>query len=368
MHLAVIAAPTCACTVWYVLAALAFLALATWAHLRFWVARLQKPLNYNETHRIATPDGSAFDLLRLGPGTSPLPPVLVVHGVAMNHRNLDTDENLSLPRHLHRLGRDVWLLRMRCGRHDLSRQERRTASFQALASYDVPLAVREVLRRTGADQLDYIGFSMGGILLYATLGRSVPEALVRRAVVMGSPGRIGVLIPGFRWLLRLPAAWMPRIPFHTLSRLAAFASEWVPTPIQHNLCNPHNCVPGSLRLTSVDAVQSVPGPLAHDFVRFAYTDQKVRLSDGRDILDGLAHIRVPVRFFAGARDRLGPPRSLEAACRAWGAQEVNIDKQLTILGVVHGYSADYGHADLAIGRQVAQEVFEPISQFLGAAA
>ncbi|MBI5610598.1 MAG: hypothetical protein HY902_17110, partial [Deltaproteobacteria bacterium] len=56
------AAPTCACTWWYVLGAAALLALATWAHLKFWVKRLQRPLHYDETHRIATPDGSAFDL------------------------------------------------------------------------------------------------------------------------------------------------------------------------------------------------------------------------------------------------------------------------------------------------------------------
>ncbi len=361
-------AQACACTWGYVAAAVTLLALATWAHLKFWVARLQRPLHYDESHRIDTPDGSAFDLYRLGPGTATLPPVLLVHGVAINHRNLDTDENVSLARHLQHLGRDVWLLRLRCGRHDLSRRERLTTSFATLAQYDVPLAAAEVLRRTGKNQLDYVGFSMGGILLYATLGRALPAEHVRRAVIMGSPGRIGVIVPGFGWLRRLPAHWMPSAPFRLLSQLVAFACEWFDTPMTRQLCNLANCTPGSVRLTLVEAVASVPGPLVHDFVRFAYTDHKVRLADGRDILDDLARIAVPVRFFAGAADRLGPPRALQTAFERWGAAQPQIDKHLTILGKAHGYSADYGHADLSIGRQAEREVFEPIGEFLGAEA
>ncbi|MBI5610204.1 MAG: hypothetical protein HY902_15110 [Deltaproteobacteria bacterium] len=269
---------------------------------------------------------------------------------------------------MHRQGRDVWLLCLRCGRHDMGFRERQTASFQALAQHDVPLAVQEVLRRTGAQQLDYVGFSMGGILLYATLGRLVPQDQVRRAVVIGSPGRIGVIIPGFGWLRHLPASWIPGLPLRLLCRLVAFASEWFETPIQANMCNLGNATPGAVRLTSVDAMEGVPGPLVYDFVRFAYSDHKVRLSDGVDILEGLAQVRVPVRFFAGARDRLGPPRSVQAACDRWGAAVADVDKQLTILGTAHGYSADYGHGDLAFGRRATQDIFEPIAQFLGAAA
>ncbi len=183
---------------------LAVLALATWAHLKFWVARLTRPTRYDEEHRIAASDGGAFELRRLKPAVSAgeLPPVLMVHGIAINHRNLDPDERLSLARQLRDDGRDVWLLTLRCGRPDLSLAETRKAGFEALVRCDVPEAAQEVLRRTGHNQLDYLGFSMGGMLLYASLGRSLPAAWVRKVVIMGSPARVRVIVPGLGWMCR----------------------------------------------------------------------------------------------------------------------------------------------------------------------
>jgi pimeloyl-ACP methyl ester carboxylesterase len=339
--------------------------LATWAHLRFWVARLTRPLAYDGQWRIATPDGSAFELRRLQPPhPTTLPPVLLVHGIAINHRNLDPQDDQSLARTLRDLGRDVWLLTLRSGRDDLSWHERHHCSFAALAQQDVPLAVDEVRRRSGASQVDYIGFSMGGMLLYASLGRSLSASWLRRAVIMGSPGRVGRVVPGVGWLRHLPPMWLPGLPLRPLSHLVAFASEWFGTPIHSLIMNLRNARAGSVRLAAVDAVQSIPGPLLHDMLRWAYRDGVVRLDDGLDVLDGLAAVDVPVLFVAATVDRLGPSAALRKAWQAWGRERPAVRKAWLLVGREGGHASDYGHVDLILGPHSPRDVFAPVCQFL----
>ena len=337
----------------------------TGLHLAFWRRKLTRAIAYDETHRIATPDGCAFELRRLQPVIpSPEVPLLLVHGVAINHRNLDADANLSLARTLRAAGRDVWLLTLRSGRADLTAAERKTAHFEAMVDHDVPLAVREVLRRSAAEQLDYIGFSMGGMLLYASLGRTVPQWQVRRAVIIGSPGRVGKHVPGSALVAMLPKALVSQAPLRPLSHLFAFASEWFETVVHRITMQLPNAMPGYVKHAAIDAVQSIPAPLLRDMVRWAATDQIPRLADGRDFLTGLATVDVPVLFVGGSKDRLCPPKALQAAFEAWGCNLNHTLKRQIQVGRAHGQALDYGHADLAIGRTCQADVFVPIVEFL----
>ncbi len=346
---------------------LAVLALATWAHLKFWVGRLTRPTRYDEEHRIASSDGSAFELRRLKPSepAADLPPVMLVHGIAINHRNLDPDERLSLARQLRADGRDVWLLTLRCGRPDLSFGEIRKASFEALASRDVPEAAQEVLRRSGHKQLDYIGFSMGGILLYATLGRSLPSEWLRKVVILGSPARVRIIVPGFGWMCRLPGwFYFWNAPLRPLSQMTAFAAEWFDTPIHRLSVHLPNARRGYVQVFMTDAVQSIPAPLLRDFGLWAYRDGVIRLADGLDVLQGLRAATQPLLMIAGSRDRLAPPSALQPAFDAWGADRDGVEKSLRVVGKRHGHPDDYGHADLAIGERCEAEVNPAVREFL----
>ena len=334
--------------------------VAIWLHVRFWTRKLLHPLPYASTERIATKDGSAFDLRRVQQPTQPeLPPILIVHGLAANHRNDDLDEEASLARHLARAGRDVWLITLRSGRSDRTLREARVANFTAMATHDVPDAARAVLQRTQAPQLDYIGFSMGGMLAYATLGATLPAELVRKVVIIGSPGRVRVPLPVLQHL-RGPFSWIaPPAPFRFLSRLYAFAVEAFTTPLHRIPINPDNVAPGKLRRTMVNMLEDVPWALNRELAQWALSDGEIRVG-GQAVLPRLAQLQHPVRFFAGAADHVASPGAIRPAYDAWGSA----DKEFTELGTAHGYSANYGHGDLAIGRNAAAEIFEPIRAFL----
>ena len=211
--------------------------------------------------------------------------------------------------------------------------------------------------------LDYVGFSMGGMLLYAAIGRSVPEALVRRVVIVGSPGRVGVP----RWLRpllrRIPRALIPTLRFRLGAAGFAFASEWLRTPLHAFTINPGNVSPGITRAAMMNLIEDIPGPLNADFVEWAAADGEIRTSAG-PALAGLNVVGIPALFMAGTADRIAPIAAVRRAFDAWGKDRPGTTKRFLQLGRAHGQHQDYGHGDSAIGTDAPLELFAPIAAFL----
>lgn len=368
------------------------LTIAAIAHYRYWVRRLTVPLEYVDHERIETPDGSAIELRRIPafagaapsleapPGGKALeeptesggardrtnarearPPVLLVHGIGIDHQNNDMLPDLSLARHLAAAGRDCWLLTLRSGRAGAAWRERGRMRFERMARHDLPIGIARVLERTGAPALDYVGFSMGGMLLYAALGRTVSPSSLRRIVILGSPAivRLPWPISLFAWLHFLPWWMVPSVPLRLGARMIAFAIEHLPrTPIHRWVYNPENVERG-IAGASLMTIHDVPAVLSLDFARWAARGGALEV-EGERVLERLRAMDHPILFFAGAADRLAPPEAVRAAFEAWGSSE----KTLVILGIEHGARADYGHGDLAIGRGLREDVFEPVERFL----
>ncbi|HJK91202.1 MAG TPA: alpha/beta fold hydrolase [Polyangiaceae bacterium LLY-WYZ-15_(1-7)] len=348
---------------WLGLGVLALL-VAWWLHLVFWVRRLAVPMRYHEVLPLEAGDGGRFVLRRL---LSPervdvtRPPVLLVHGVAANHRNLDAHPQVSLARMLGERGRDVWLLTLRSG---LPRRERRKVRvrFDAMARHDVPEAIAAVLERTGAGRLDYVGFSMGGMLLYAALGSAaLDQGRLRRAVIIGSPARVLSPLPGLRFLARLPRWLVPTFPLRLAARSYAFAADWLRTPWHALVYNHEHLAPGHAPAALVNVIEDVPASLNADLAE-QLVHGEVR-AGGERVIDRLAEVEVPALFLAGAADRIAPPEAVEAGFEVWGAEQ-DTPKRFEVIGKAQGASGDYGHGDLAVGQTAREEVFPRVVAFL----
>jgi pimeloyl-ACP methyl ester carboxylesterase len=201
------------------------------------------------------------------------------------------------------------------------------------------------------------------MLLYAALGRTIDVASLRRVVILGSPGKMVPPIRVVSALARVPRWMVPGMPLRIASRLVAFVAELLRTPIHSLVYNPRNVARG-VTAAALMTIRDIAQPLMADFAGFLAEDGLVRF-EGAASLEGLAHVRIPVRFFAGAADLLAPPEAVRAAFDAWGKDEANVDKVFTVLAMdTHG--ADYGHGDLAIGQNLARDVFAPATDFLDA--
>lgn len=352
-------------------------------HYGFWVRKLGVELDYHERHERRAADGLPYTLLRLPPPLPPapsdsedaasssaapgaaLPPILLVHGIASSHRNVDAEADRSLARYLQAEGRDVWLLTLRSGHSSLRVRERRRVDFRSMVEHDLPEAVAFVLAQTGATALDYVGFSMGGILIYAALGRTLEPSHVRRVATIGSPARVAPPLQALRRLNFLPRFVLRVTWLRVLARMGAFAVEVVSTPLHHQVYNPANVDPGAARRAMVNLIEDVPAPLSADFAKWALGDGVVRVHD-EDVIARLPGLRVPVIFFAGAVDRIAAPAAVRAAFEAWGTDTGAgaVDKRFVLMGQAHGCVHDYGHGDLAIGERVGEELFAPLTAFL----
>ncbi len=343
------------------LALLIFWALAA-LHYRHWVRRLSIEMEYVLTERIETPDGAVIELRRLPFGVTHGPPVLCVHGIGIDHRNNDAVPAASLARFLAEQGRDVWLLTLRTGIEQSTSKQRRVMRFDAMARHDLPLAIEAVRSRTSARSIDYVGFSMGGMLLYAALGDTVPEDAIRRVVILGSPGR---LFPPFRivsFISRAPRAFVPRLPLRIPARMIAFVADAFHTPIHHLVYNPRN-VDRGVAPSTLMTIRDIPSELMADFASFLADGGTVRF-EGRDVLDRVRDHRTPALFFAGGADNIAPIAAVSAAYEAWGSNVPDVEKRLVRLELA-SVGTDYGHGDLAIGRGARRDLFEPVLAFLG---
>lgn len=332
---------------------------------------------YDEVHRARTADGWELALHRYrGPVDAGRPPVVLCHGVAANRHNMDLDEDRSLARFLRARGRDVWLLELRgAGLSDRpSRKAGRQAgwSFDEHVAYDAPAALALVRRETGCDEVDWVGFSMGGLVAYAFFGAcggAAPGApalpRLRRLVTIGSP----VMTRPARSLGLITAAGRVLRPFaRTPLQVPAQAFAFAVGPLNRiaggQVCARGGSAVGALRCAMTNVVSDVSRGVSRQFADWLANGRFASRDGAVDYAAGMARIQAPTLLIGGAADRLAPPRTVQAAFELVGATE----KRVVILGAEHGHRGVYGHADLAFGHHAPAEVYPLVAEWLEAAA
>lgn len=315
------------------------------------------------TVRVATADGATIALHhhRCAGG----PPVILVHGIASNHRFWDLDERHSLASWLADRGHDVWLLDLRGHGDALYDAEGRRQwagwTVDDYGQHDAASAVDYVRDATGYDQVGWVGHSMGGMVgsIYAATG-GWPS--LSSLVMVGSPSgfsRSDPLVPlvqaGFAaggatlWFLETPM----------LAVASADLDNWGPFVLTERLYNPDN-----LDTATADAMlRAVVAPLTRremqHFARMIREERFVSFDGATDYLAAMKQVRTPLLAVAGLGDQVVPP----AHVRGW-VGSTGGPSALWEVGQAAGMAHDYGHLDLGLAERAPDEVFPAVARWL----
>jgi pimeloyl-ACP methyl ester carboxylesterase len=305
-------------------------------------------------------------------------PVILCHGLGLNATFWTITDN-HLAAQLNARGYDVYVFDIRgsgengrLGRHDRINRALRHTPFRErgerwwnvddLMRHDVPAILDYVQRETGHDRVNWVGHSMGGMLLFpylelqpagheriasfVAMGSTITLAeapqrdmlwanrAMRALSLFASPGRLGRPLTYFR----LPGMGAidsfyysdDNVDERTVSRFYGYTLE-------------------------------DPGPGA-----FRQLDRYLRSghmysADGRiDYSALLDRVKTPTLMVAGEGDIISDVPSTELTFRALGSG----DKELMTFGTRHGQLADYGHCDLVWSRHAPRELFPPIIDWL----
>ncbi len=311
----------------------------------------------DELYRVPTEDGSAVAMGRYRPrGESLGRSVLLVHSLGTNRFNLDFDERYSVARALARRGFEAWVLELRG--HGLAGSAQ-GSSFDVEAIHDVRAAL-QTITSTGATWVGWVGHSRGGLLAYAHLAR-FPHAPIAAVVTLGAPLRFEASVGLSRFVAAVaPVLHLPTIPLRVLAK-AAVPLGLPPDPLGKYFARAENLEPMVMRQAIAHVAADIPGGVARAFARWVRTGA-FDGDDGFDYRAGLAACTVPMLAIAGAADWLVPPASAHALAGLTAGPVTCVT-----VGTASGFSDDYGHGDLVLGRRAPDEVMPLVADFLARA-
>lgn len=335
----------------YLLLALGLIAAAAVLHVAFWSWWLRIEPEVDEVLWPRTRDGWTLGLSRRRPrGPARGPPVLLVHGLAMNRHAFDFGvEAWSLAALLAKDGFDCFVLDLRG--HGLSRRgPSRHWTIDDYARQDVPAALDAVSEATGSPDVLWVGHSQGSLLGLATCVLH-PER-VRAIAALAAPVFYDGSEPRLRTLVGMRGLPLAR-HFRAFARwLSPFVGFLHPALVQIVL-NTRNMAPPIYRRFMANGVENLQPGVLEQFAIFVAEDS-FRSFDGKtDYRALLPRARQPALFISAVNDGLATPAAVEGAFALWGGPK-------RLWRAERGF----GHVDLLLGRDAPGYVFPEVQAFL----
>lgn len=304
---------------------------------------------------VTTEDSWRITLTRYAPSAKVLPPgappVVLCPGGGLSGLIFDISKEISLPRFLAEHGYDVWVLDLRGRGHSFSSRlwGRPVWSFDDYVEFDVPAVLETVCRRTGAEQVQWIGFGLGAQVMFGAL-RGPEISRIRSLVAMAAPAffkRLSPVSPGLLRRLRLV-----RLD-HLTRLLGPLLGRLLPGPLKA-LQNKDNIEGSVYRRAMVNAVCGFSRTELLQYAEWLEHDTFTAIQHRRDFRADMATITVPTFFVIGPRDEIAPPDVMEATM---GLLDEAEEKASLLASRMHGLSTNYGHLDLLIGRGAKRDIF-----------
>jgi pimeloyl-ACP methyl ester carboxylesterase len=321
-------------------------------HYAFWSWKLGLPAREDALLFSPTRDGWEIALGRCLPvAPARAPPVLLVHGIAMNRQAFEFGlERYALAPYLARAGLDCFSIDLRG--HGASRRTGGRSRGWTLDTYlaeDVPAALEAIRRETGHERVLWVGHSQGAVLGLAACGL-YPERIAG-LVALAAPAHFDVQ-ERLRKLVSLDYPFRGRLTRIGARMIAPFSGYWHPA-LADLAIHLRNVEPRVYRRLLMNVIEDLPTGVLDQFATFIREDS-FRSMDGKvDYRAALEGCRQPALFVAAEKDGLAPPSVVQAAFRRWGGEKSYVV-----------FEREYGHTDLLLGRRAPDVVYPVIRDFL----
>lgn len=329
---------------------------------------------------VYTADGWKLGVRHLRPA-APDPnklPVVLCHGLGLNATFWTITDN-HLPEQLRQRGYEVFLFDFRgsgessqVAREKINARLRQTFLLELgesswtvdeIVRYDVPAVLNYVQKTTGRDRVNWVGHSLGGMLMFPYLELAPPadRARIANFVAMGSTIILANapemrMLKANRALRKLASVASPG----RLGRPLMFArfpglsmiDEFYYTASNVDKQTIARFYGYTLEDTGRSALKQLDPYL--EFGHMLSADRRI------DYAARLGEVTVPILLVAGDVDIMSDVPSTELMYQALGSP----DKILNRYGKAEGHFADYGHCDLVWSRHAPTEVFPDLINWL----
>lgn len=291
-------------------------------------------------------------------------PVVLSHGFLVNSRFLNLTRKYSLAQYLAEEGFDVWNLSLRGTGRSLKplKAPPKKWSLDDMINDDLSPVIRYVQRQSGSPRVNWVGFEMGGLLLYGYLEKKRSRSGIGALVTIGTPVTFNdPKQEPMKMLLKLENSptWKKILLYLDGPLVKRLVIPRIPD-VEKFFYNPENLdqeVEQRFLETALAPVN--PGVLDH-VITMMRKGEFVSATGNYSYRKNLAKIRVPILIIGGEKDAVAPPQVLRATYRELKSR----DRTRRIFGSRPKDSVAYGHYDLILGKNAREEVFPLIGSWL----
>ncbi len=313
----------------------------------------------SQVYEVNTSDGVGLVLHRVRPRSLDAKGrvVMLLHGLGSNHQGFHLP-NRSMATWLAGRGHDVWMPELRG--HGRSVVERYDWCLDDYLEYDIPALIEGIKRFSGSDRIDWVGHSMGGILLMC-YGALHHRGDIERGVAIGSALDLRVGSSGFERLLMLRPLLEPlvAIPYGSLAHLVAPAlGRGGLEAVETFNAWPENVETEVFQQLHARCFHSIPTSLLSHLAT-AFEEEGLRLKSGTRIGAEIGGNEIPIRLISGSQDRQVAAEAVEHT-----AEMLKGRADLVTCDPGEGYESHYGHWDLVMGRRAETEVWPAVAEWI----
>jgi lysosomal acid lipase/cholesteryl ester hydrolase len=236
-----------------------------------------------------------------------------------------------------------------------------TWNVDELAKYDVPAVLDYVKEATGHERVNWVGHSLGGMLLFAFLEISPERGRIANFVGMGST--IILAETPQQSMLKANRALRALTSVVSTGRLGRPLMLFQPPGLDRI-----DAFYYTASVVDKETVRGFYGYTLEDPGRAALRQLDPYLEFGHflsatrtiDYSARLGEVTTPTLLVAGEADTMSDVPSTKLTLAAMGSA----DKSLMRFGKADGHIADYGHCDLVWSRYASKELFPPVIDWL----